>query len=85
MCPTPDNADSAVFSASCARCCTTETPNGDTVHQGPGDTECPLDNERRHAKAEFGATSDCVAALPLACPFSHAEEAVSSKAAPTAC
>ena len=84
-CPTPNNADSAILSASCTQRCATETPNGDTVRRGPGEAERPLDNECCCTKAEFGATSDYVAELPPACPLSCAEEAVSSKAAPTAC
>ena len=77
-CSTPDIADSATLSASCARCCTTETPNGDTVRRGPGDAERPLDNERRCTKAEFGATSDRVAELPRVWCLAWTEDAVSS-------
>ena len=76
--PTPDIADSAVLSASCARRCATETSNGDTARRGPGDAERPLDNERHRAKAEFGATCDCVAELPCVwCP-AWTEDVVSS-------
>ena len=31
-------------------------PIDDATHQGPGEAERPLDNERLRAKAEFGTT-----------------------------
>ena len=39
-------------------------PIGDAARRGPRDADRPLDNERRSAKVEFGATCDCVTELP---------------------
>ena len=51
---------------------------GDTTWRGPGEAECPLDNERLHANAEFGATDGDVAVeRPLIGDGAQPDEAVS--------
>ena len=53
-------------------------PIGDATHQGPGEAERPLDNERLHTNAEFGATDgDGTVERPLIGDRTWADEAVS--------
>ena len=54
----PDNADSAVCSASCTQRCTIDKPNGNTAHRITGDADHGRDSERLRPNVELGATDD---------------------------